>query len=141
MSNGYTEALTKQYQKDVKELKKKAENIELRVDASEDYEKSRETLHNLIQRADEALDTLMNLAHDSEHPRTFEVLAGLIKTSSDLTERLMNLQRDREDLNQNKTATDQGNGATTNNTLFVGSTAELQKFLKGEKDAEAEVIE
>lgn len=141
MTNEYSKALTAQYQKDVREIKKKAETIDLRVDASEDYEKSRETLHNLIQRADDALETLMNLAHDSEHPRTFEVLAGLIKTTSDLTERLMNLQRDREDLNQNKEAAKNEGGTTHNNTLFVGSTAELQKFLKGEKDAEADIIE
>lgn len=141
MTNEYSEALTQQYKKDVTDLKKKAEQISLNVDASEDYERSRQTLHNLIERADEALETLLNLAHDSEHPRTFEVLAGLIKTSSDLTERLMNLQKDREELNQNKEAKKDGGGTTHNNTLFVGSTAELQKFLKGEKDAEAEIIE
>lgn len=122
-------ALTDRYKKELNEVKKKAEAIELTVDATEDYEKSRETLHNLISKADDALDSLMNLAYETEHPRTFEVLAGLIKTTSDLTDRLMKLQKERDDLNRNKN-TSSGNSNTTNNTMFIGSTAELQKFLK-----------
>jgi hypothetical protein len=137
-----TTALTEQYQKEIKDVKQKAENIELTVDASEDYQKSRETLHNLIAKAEEALDSLMNLANETEHPRTFEVLAGLLKTSSDLTDRLMNLQRDRDDLDRNKSAKkDASNNATTNNTMFIGSTAELQKFLKSQNQPEEKYAE
>ena len=77
--------------------------------------------------SDEALDHMMQVAAEAEHPRAFEVLAGMFKTSADMTTQLIDLQKKRHELDKlNNEPTQSG---VTNNNLFVGSTAELQKML------------
>jgi hypothetical protein len=89
-----------------------------------------------MMKSGEALDSLLELAHESEHPRTYEVLATLLKTSGDLGTQLIDLQKKRHELdvmnNPEKSAKREG---TSNNTaIFVGSTTELQKLLKNETE-------
>ena len=95
-------------------------------DVSADYKYSRENFYNLVQRGQDAIDGILELAKESEHPRTYEVAGQLIKNVGEVTEKLLDLQRKLKDLKEVP------NSAPKNvtNALFVGSTAELQKMIK-----------
>jgi hypothetical protein len=96
-------------------------------DTETDVEYSREKMKELIDQSSEAINQMMALASESEHPRAFEVLSNMIKDASNMTQDLVKLQKVRKDITQEK---QRANAAeTTNNSIFVGSTAELQKFL------------
>ena len=92
-----------------------------------DYKYSRENFYNLIEKGQDAIEGILALAKESEHPRTYEVAGQLIKNVSEVTEKLMQLQNDMKKLKEVP------NNAPKNvtNALFVGSTAELQKVLTG----------
>ena len=92
-----------------------------------DYEYSRETLYDLIEKGRNALEDMIEVARESEHPRAFEVLSGLIKNVADVNDKLMDLNKKHKDINTKEKAQLPGN--TTNN-LFVGSTTELQRMLQ-----------
>ena len=104
------------------------DDINLTQDAEEDYNVARDNLKKLLDKSDEALDHMMQVAAEAEHPRAFEVLAGMFKTSADMTTQLIDLQKKRHELDKLNNETTQTNGVTNNN-LFVGSTTELQKML------------
>ena len=107
----------------VKPLLKKTDT----EDVKHDYEVSRASLHSLVMKGQEAVDGILEVAQASDHPRAYEVAGQLIKNVADATDKLMDLQKKLKDVNEEKEA----KGPTTvNNSLFVGSTAELQKFLK-----------
>ena len=96
-------------------------------DVTKDYEYTRGNLYSIIEKGQEAINGILELAQDSEMPRAYEVAGQLIKSVSDATDKLMDLQKKLKDVNEEK----ETKGPTTvNNSLFVGSTAELQKFLK-----------
>lgn len=97
-------------------------------DIKDDYEFSRTTYKDLINTGMRSLDTLAELARESEHPRAFEVLSRAIKDVADTTEKLMELQKRKKDLNKEEEEI-QKREAITNNNLFVGSTADLQKMI------------
>jgi hypothetical protein len=123
-------------EKDLAVTKQTAKALELTPDADEDYVIARDTLRGLITSSNEALTSLMGLANDTEHPRAFEALAVLLKTAGDLAKQLIGLQKTRHELddlnNPNRLALPTGGtGTTTNNTIFVGSTPELQKLIQG----------
>jgi hypothetical protein len=96
-------------------------------DTEKDIEYSRTKMKELIGQSSEAINQMMALAAESEHPRAFEVLSNMIKDASQMSQDLVKLQKVRKDITQEKEKT---NSDTTNNSIFVGSTAELQKFLK-----------
>jgi nicotinamidase-related amidase len=96
-------------------------------DTEKDIEYSREKMKELIGQSSEAINTMMALAAESEHPRAFEVLSNMIKDASQMSQDLVKLQKVRKDITQEKEGS---NNKTTNNAVFVGSTSELQKFLK-----------
>tara|TARA_R110000782_G_scaffold183630_2_gene273926 strand:- start:234 stop:668 length:435 start_codon:yes stop_codon:yes gene_type:complete len=99
-------------------------------DIQDDYEFSRSTYKQLIQTGMLSLDTLAELARDSEHPRAFEVLSQSIKSIGDTTDKLMLLQKVNKELNkEDKAKDDDENRKITNNNVFVGSTSDLQKML------------
>ncbi len=100
-------------------------------DAETDIEYSRDKMKSLIDQSCEAINQMMCLASESEHPRAFEVLSTMIKHTSEMTQDLVKLQKTRKDITQDKNAPSSN---TTNNSIFVGSTTELQKFLKGKKE-------
>ena len=101
-------------------------------DIDNDYKYSRENYYNLIERGQDAIQGILDIANESQHPRAYEVAGNLIKSVADTVDKLQDLNKKLKDLKElPKTA-----NANIKNALFVGSTAELQKMLK--KD---EVIE
>ena len=99
-------------------------------DADADYKYSRENFYNLVERGQDAITGILDLAKESEHPRTYEVAGQLIKTVSEVTERLADLQ---EKMKRLKEVPDHAPRNVTN-ALFVGSTKELQALLKNENE-------
>ena len=96
-------------------------------DVEKDYEYTRGNLYSIIEKGQEAINGILELAQDSEMPRAYEVAGQLIKSVSDATDKLMDLQKKLKDVEEE---TQQKGPSTVNNALFVGSTAELQKLLK-----------
>ena len=92
-----------------------------------DFEYARENLMKMIEKGNIAIDGILQLAKESESPRTYEVAAGLIKTMTEANKDLLGLRKQKKEL-QKDDAPKQTN--TTNNNLFVGSTSELAKMLK-----------
>ena len=99
-------------------------------DVDADYEYQRENFYNLIEKGQDAIQGILNVAKESDHPRGYEVAGNLIKQVAEVTEKLGDLQEKMKKLKEVP------NSAPKNvtNALFVGSTAELQKMLKGKKD-------
>ena len=96
-----------------------------------DYKYTRNTLYGLVERGQDAIEGILDLAKESEHPRTYEVAGQLIKTVSETSEKLLQIQKMMDDLED-----DRPKNQTTNQNLFVGSTAELQKLLKNNAKTE-----
>ena len=102
-------------------------------DIKKDYEYTRGNLYSIIEKGQEAIDSVLELAQETEQPRAYEVLGQLIKNVSDTTDKLMELQKKLKDVEEESGKTK--GPSTVNNALFVGSTAELSKLLKnGLKD-------
>ena len=99
--------------------------------ADNDYNYSRSTYYELVEKGKQSLELMIEVARESEHPRAFEVLSGMIKNISDVNDRLMDLNKKKKDIDKKEEIKKIAN--TTNN-LFVGSTADLQKILKNEKE-------
>ena len=96
-------------------------------DIKKDYDYTRGNLYSIIEKGQEAIDGILELAQESEMPRAYEVAGQLIKNVADATDKLLTLQQKLKDVTEEK----ETKGPTTvNNALFVGSTAELQKLLK-----------
>ena len=97
-------------------------------DIDNDYEYQRQNFYNLVERGNDAIEGILELAKESEHPRTYEVAGNLIKQVAEVTEKLGDLQ---EKMKKLKEVPDNAPKNVTN-ALFVGSTAELQKMLKSD---------
>jgi small-conductance mechanosensitive channel len=93
-------------------------------DIKDDYEFSRATLKDLIKVGTYSMDSLAELARESEHPRAFEVLSNHLKAIGDITDKLMKLQKNKKELTE-----DDVRKEITNNNVFVGSTTDLQRML------------
>jgi len=112
-------------------IKKGPTNDDIIVDAEEDYSFARQHIKKLINTSDEAIATMHALASDAEHPRAFEVLSAMIKSAADMNSQLLALQKERKKIVQEpEPGSVKGNSTTTNNSIFVGTTTELQKLLK-----------
>ena len=96
-------------------------------DIEKDYEYQREQFYNLVEKGSSAIDGILELAKESEHPRTYEVAGNLIKQVAEVTEKLGDLQ---EKMRRLKEVPSNAPKSVTN-ALFVGSTKELQTMLKG----------
>ena len=95
-------------------------------DPQKDYEYSRAQLYNLVEKGQEAINGILDVCQDSQHPRAYEVAGQLIKSVADTTDKLLDLQKKMVDLEQPT-----GTGPkTVNNSVFIGSTADLQKIIK-----------
>ena len=103
-------------------------------DIEKDYEYTRGNLYSIIEKGQEAINGILELAQESEMPRAYEVAGQLIKSVSDATDKLMDLQKKLKDVEEE---TQQKGPSTVNNALFVGSTAELQKMLKAQLPKES----
>ncbi len=108
-------------------VKPEAPKVIEEKDIKDDYEFSRETYRDLIRTGTHSLDSLAELARESEHPRAFEVLSKSIKDIADTTEKLMALQKAKKDLSKDDKQDEAKR--VTNNNVFVGSTTDLQRML------------
>jgi len=99
-------------------------------DVDADYKYQRDNFYNLIEKGQDAIQGILNVAKESDHPRGYEVAGNLIKQVAEVTEKLGDLQEKMKKLKEVP------NSAPKNvtNALFVGSTAELQKMLKGKSE-------
>ena len=104
------------------EIKKLSDNKDLQ----NDYEYSRGQLYNLVEKGQEAINGILDLAQNSDHPRAYEVAGNLITNVADITDKLVDLQGKMKDINQEQIQTT----SNVTNAMFVGSTSELQKMLK-----------
>ena len=98
-------------------------------DADKDYKYARAQLYSLIEKGQETLNGVMELAGESASPRAYEVAGQVLKSTADITDKLADLQKKMKDLDEDKP---KGPSTVTNNAVFVGSTSELQKMLKQE---------
>ena len=96
-------------------------------DIKKDYDYTRGNLYSLIEKGQEAINGILELAGESEMPRAYEVAGQLIKNVADATDKLMDLQKKLKDIDETKSSKGPTN---VTNALFVGSTAELSKLLK-----------
>lgn len=109
------------------EIETKKEPPVKKADVDKDYEYTRGNLYSLIEKGQEAINGILDLAQETEQPRAYEVAGQLIKNVADATDKLLDLQKKLKDVNEESTKSTTN---VTNNSLFVGSTAELQKMLK-----------
>jgi tetrahydrodipicolinate N-succinyltransferase len=98
-------------------------------DAEKDYKYARAQLYSLIEKGQETLNGVMELAGESASPRAYEVAGQVLKSTADITDKLADLQKKMKDLDEDNVKTTNN---VTNNAVFVGSTTELQKMLKQE---------
>ena len=109
----------------VREKKRLAKKSSEQDDPTKDYEYSRAQLYDLVEKGQEAVNGILDVCQDSQHPRAYEVAGQLIKHVADTTDKLVDLQRKMKELDEDK-----GPKSVTNNAMFVGSTSDLQKMLK-----------
>ena len=100
-----------------------------KTDIEKDYDYTRGNLYSIIEKGQEAINGILELAQDSEMPRAYEVAGQLIKSVSDATDKLIDLQKKLKDVNEEQVVK---GPSTVNNSLFVGSTADLAKLIKSE---------
>ena len=110
-----------------KPVVKKKPVREEKPDIDRDYEYTRGHLYSLIEKGQEALDGILELSQESDSPRAYGVAGQIIKNVADTTDKLMDLQKKLKDVNEESKKSPTN---VTNNALFVGSTADLQKMLK-----------
>jgi len=102
-------------------------NSEISVDANKDYEYTRGQLYTLISQGQEAVQGALEVAQESGHPRAYEVAVNAMKQVADMSDKLIDLQHKMKNLNkEDKKSTP----TTVNNTMFIGTTADLQKMIK-----------
>ena len=107
---------------EIVKLPERSENIET------DYRSARENLYDLVERGQDAIEGILQLSKETEHPRAYEVAGQLIKTVGETAEKLIDLQQKLKKLEDEEQKV-----GTQHNHLYVGSTSELQKFLKKNK--------
>lgn len=106
------------------------ENAKLDDDLETDYNKVRDNYEEIIEKGKEAIDNILEIAKESEQPRAFEVVATMIKNVTEANEKLILLQKQMRDMNKGQ----KDSGKTNiDKAIFVGSTAELSKLLKGKE--------
>jgi len=91
----------------------------------DDFEYSRSQLYNIVEKGQEAMNGILDVCQDTQHPRAYEVAGQLVKAVGDVTDKIIDLQRKMKDLEKEDKPSQ-----VTNNSLFVGSTADLQKMIK-----------
>tara|TARA_B100001287_G_scaffold267460_1_gene262617 strand:+ start:158 stop:517 length:360 start_codon:yes stop_codon:yes gene_type:complete len=102
---------------------------------SSDYDYSRETYYELIEKGKDALENMIEVARESEHPRAYEVLSGMIKNVSDVNDRLMDLNKKQKEMDRKDDVKQVEN---QQNNYFLGSTTDIQKMLKQDDVIDAE---
>ena len=103
-------------------------------DLDRDYDTVRGNLKELINKGTSAIDGILNLASETEQPRAYEVLAQLIKTVAETNKDLLDMHNKMKTIKGEVAQTNNSSNTITNNSIFVGSTAELQKLLRGKME-------
>jgi hypothetical protein len=101
---------------------------DLKQDLTDAYQQSKENLQTIIDQGQEAMDEILNIAKAGQHPRAFEVYGTLLKNMVDANKELLNIQKQMRDMDEEKK---QKTGTNIDKAIFVGSTAELNKLIKG----------
>jgi len=127
--NSLNEKLSEALQIEPIELLPKTEIIEVKDEVNDDAEFARQNLRDLIEKGSDAANHIIAVAKQSDHPRAFEVVAGMLKNLSDMNKDLLEIQKRKQDLQPKVTQ----NNTNVDKAVFVGSTAELLKQLKGNK--------
>ena len=110
-------------------------------EAQDDYELSRETYRDLMEKGTEALDLMMQLARDAEHPRAFEVLGQMIKSTADVTDKLMDLQKKRVEITKNiNTSENANNNNSEEGATLKLTTADLQELVMKSMEEDREEV-
>ena len=112
-------------------VKRSDEAKPIKDQLKQDYEYTRGQLYNLVEKGQEAVNGILDVAQQSDQPRAYEVAGQLIKHVGDVADKLADLHKKVNDIENPKQSR---NTEVTNNTMFVGSTAELAKFLKSKRD-------
>lgn len=107
----------------------------------DDYDYARAKYYNLAEKGDEAIDLMLDLARESEHPRAFEVLSGMIKQNAEIADRLMELQKKTKDVRDTGDQQKQLPNQMTQNNVYVGSTTDLQRMLHNKIEQKAQTID
>ena len=123
----------------VKEEKKSSTEVvsvkynepDLKQDLTDAYQQSKENLQGIIDQGQEAMEEILNIAKAGQHPRAFEVYGTLMKNMVDANKELLAIQKQMRDMDEN--AKKANAGTTIDKAIFVGSTAELNKLIKGKE--------
>lgn len=107
-------------------------SIERKKHVEQDYETTRNVCTDMIDKGTMAIDELLTIASETQHPRAYEVLSALMRNVADMTDKLITLHKNMKEIDGTTTQST-GESKTINNNLFVGSTHELQKLLKDSK--------
>ncbi|NBP01591.1 MAG: terminase [Proteobacteria bacterium] len=107
------------------------QEIKLEGDLQKDYDRVRRNYENIIDKGVDAIDTILDIARDSQHPRAFEVAATMIKNVTDANEKLILLQKQMREMN--KVSGKESGGTKIDKAIFVGTAADLNKMLKGKE--------
>ena len=111
-------------------------------EVDEDYEAARKYYYNILEKGEEGLDSMLDLAKDSDHPRAWEVFAGLMKANSDVADRLMELQKKKREVhNADQAQLPPGSTNNTQNNIYVGSTTDLQRMIHDKKKSGSQTID
>ena len=130
MSDNYDsieKALNTTTEVDIQPIKSKKDELSKSNDIEKDYDYTRGQLYSLIEKGQEAINAIMEVAGETASPRAYEVAGQLIKSVADSTDKLMDLQKKVKEVDEESSKTTNN---VTNNALFVGSTSELSKMLK-----------
>lgn len=106
------------------------DDFDIKRDIRKDYKYSRGNIYSIIEKGQEAINGALEMAQETESPRAYEVTGQLIKNVADATEKLLELQKKLKDIEEIK---DKKGPSNVTNALFIGSTAELTKFIKQQK--------
>lgn len=116
-------------EQEIEVLPATGERLHTSAKIEDDYDHARDNLRELLSHGKSALETALSVAKSSEHPRAFEVVGGLMKQLADINQQLMDVHQQKKKLEEpaKGSATKE---VTTNNAIFVGSTADLSKMIK-----------
>jgi len=109
-------------------------DVDVTQHLDKDYEEIRTNLKDIIKRGAEAIDGILLVASETQQPRAYEVVATLIKSVADVNKDLLTMHKQMQDIRQDTPASKQSANQITNNSIFVGSTTDLQAILKGKME-------
>ena len=108
--------------------------VESNKDLDADYEYARERYYSLIERGDEAIEVMLDFIKETESPRAMEVFSNMLKQNAEIADRLLELQKKKQDIEiAKKPRLGVDGGGLTQNNVFIGSTSELQRFLRNQE--------